>query len=49
MIRQTALGYGAVKAIDAVPMHRLGTQALRADPRLLLCDSPDCLFCRAYQ
>jgi hypothetical protein len=48
VIRKTKLGYGDVKAIDAVPMYDLGMKALKADPRLMLCDSPECLFCKTY-
>ena len=43
------VSYGAIKAIDAVPMYALGMAALRADPNLMLCDSPECLFCRDSQ
>jgi aminoglycoside 3-N-acetyltransferase len=44
-IRQTKLGWGAIKAVDAAQMYSLGMQALQDDPNLLLCDSPECLFC----
>ncbi|NQU09389.1 hypothetical protein HQ590_01245, partial [bacterium] len=49
VIRSAALGYGVIKAADAVPMHALGVKALRAAPDLMLCASPDCLFCRNYR
>lgn len=48
-IRPATLGLGQVKTIDAVQMYDLGMAALKTDPNLMLCDSPDCIFCRTYK
>jgi aminoglycoside N3'-acetyltransferase len=40
---------GQIHAIDAAQMHALGTKAVQQDPKILLCDSPTCLFCHKYR
>ncbi|HVF10776.1 MAG TPA: AAC(3) family N-acetyltransferase [Abditibacteriaceae bacterium] len=46
VIQEATLGIGQIKLIEAKPMYDLGMAALMDDPRLMLCDSSDCLFCR---
>jgi hypothetical protein len=45
-IRSARLGLGEVRLIEAAPMYELGLAAVKADPRLPLCDKADCLYCR---
>lgn len=47
-IRETPLGMDYVRTIAATDFYRFGIKALKADRRILLCDAPDCLFCRSY-
>lgn len=47
-IRSATLGLGQVRSIDAVQMYDLGMAALKADPNLLLCENPECAFCRTH-
>ena len=49
VIRKTTLGYGAIQAIHAGSMYALGIKALRDDPHILLCENPECLFCRKHR
>lgn len=48
VIRKVTLGFGEIKVIEARQMYDLGVEALKDDPRLLLCDNDECLFCRKY-
>jgi len=45
-VASTGVGLGEILQIDAAEFEQKGLSALRSDPGLLLCDSPDCLFCR---
>ena len=47
-IRSAALGLGQIKLIDSAQMYELGMAALKSDPNLLLCDNPECVFCRTH-
>lgn len=47
-IRVAPLGLGKIKVIEASQMYELGMAALKSDPWLMLCDDPECLFCRTY-
>jgi aminoglycoside N3'-acetyltransferase len=48
LIRWATLGLGRIKTIEVRPMYDLGMAALQDDPWLMLCDSRECVFCRAY-
>ncbi len=49
VITKAGLGFGEIKVIDAKQMHDLGIEALKEDPRLLLCDDRECRFCSKYK
>ena len=45
-ISEVSLGYGKLQLIDLRQLFDIGMELLKKDPRILLCDDPDCLFCR---
>jgi len=45
-VSSACVGLGEVLLVGAAEFERLGLEALRADPTILLCDAEDCLFCR---
>ncbi|MBQ9501235.1 MAG: DUF4910 domain-containing protein [Lentisphaeria bacterium] len=46
-IREVSLGIGKLRLIDLEQLFGIGTALLKEDPRILLCDDPDCAFCRS--
>jgi aminoglycoside 3-N-acetyltransferase len=40
------VGLGEIRAVDAGEFARLGRDLMRKDPAILLCERPDCVFCR---
>ncbi len=44
-----ALSSGQAHVIDAAQMHALGTNALKQNPHIMLCESPTCLFCKTHR
>ena len=48
VVRRVGLGLGEVLLVDLEPLDAIGRQLLREDPRVLLCDDPDCDFCRRF-
>ena len=47
-IRTVHLGMGKLQLVNIRQLYEIGTQLLGEDPRILLCDDPNCLFCRKY-
>ena len=45
-ISEVSLGYGKLRMIDLRQLYDIGMELLKKDPRILLCDDPECLFCR---
>ena len=39
------LGYAGLHLMEADELYRIGTELLKEDPALLLCDSEKCYFC----
>lgn len=44
-IKFAPLGYAGLHLIDAAELYRIGSELLKEDPALLLCDSDKCIFC----
>ncbi len=47
-IRRARLGLGDVLLVDLEPLDAIGRKLLREDPRVFLCDDPECDFCRRF-
>ena len=47
-IRSVPLGMGKLQLIEVRPLYEIGMELLKKDHRLLLCDDPECLFCRRF-
>ena len=47
-IRSVPLGMSELQLIEVRPLYEIGMELLKQDHRLLLCDDPDCLFCRRF-
>ena len=47
-IRSAPLGMASLRVIDLRQFDEIGRRLLTRDPRMLLCDDPDCLFCRRF-
>ena len=45
-IDEVPLGYGKLQLIDLQQLYDIGMELLKKDPRILLCDDPECIFCR---
>ncbi len=45
---ETPLGLSDLKLMDIKQLYDIGCRIFEADPRVLLCDNPECLFCRKY-
>lgn len=45
-IDEVPLGYGKLQLIDLKQLYDIGMELLKNDPRILLCDDPECIFCR---
>ncbi len=44
-IKYVSLGYAGLHLIDAEQLYKIGSELLKEDPALLLCDSEKCPFC----
>lgn len=47
-IKEAVFGLGKLHLIDIRELHEIGLALLKEDKRLLLCDDPDCMFCRRF-
>ena len=47
-IRSVPLGLSQLQLIEVRPLYEIGMELLKKDRRLLLCDDPNCLFCRQF-
>lgn len=47
-IRSVTVGTGKLTLLDLNQLFEIGMKLLKKDPRILLCDNPECLFCRKY-
>ena len=47
-LKSTTLGMSQVQVIDCKQLYEIGMQLQKEDPRVLLCDNPECLFCRRF-
>ena len=48
-IRKKDLGPGTVKVMELEQLERIGTELVKEDPLIFLCDSPECLSCRRLE
>ena len=48
-LKRVKLGMGELMVLDIPQLYAIGTAVIREDPKVLLCDDPDCLFCRRYR
>ncbi len=48
VIHRVRLGLGQVLLLDLGQLEAIGRRLLHEDPRVLLCDDPDCEFCRQF-
>ncbi|MBO4344793.1 MAG: DUF4910 domain-containing protein [Victivallales bacterium] len=46
--KSAPLGMAQLEVIDCRQLYEIGMQLQKEDPRVLLCDNPDCLFCRRF-
>ena len=44
-INSGRLGLGELRLMETKELFDIGKELLRADPRILLCDNPECVFC----
>ena len=47
-IAEVPFGMNCINVIDMKSLYSIGMELLKADPRILLCDDPDCLYCREF-
>ncbi|HOG49383.1 MAG TPA: AAC(3) family N-acetyltransferase, partial [Lentisphaeria bacterium] len=47
-VRRASLGLGEVLLVDLAPLDAIGRKLIQEDPRVLLCDDPECEFCRQF-
>ena len=47
-IAEVPFGMGRIHVIDLQDFHTIGMKLMKEDPRILLCDDPNCLFCRDF-
>jgi len=47
-LRKQKFGTGMVKLLELQEMYRIGMKLVEDDPRVLLCDNPDCGFCSRF-
>ena len=47
-ISEVPFGMGKIQMIDLKSFYEIGMKLMREDPRVLLCDNPDCQFCREF-
>lgn len=48
-MKQSSLGCGTIRLLDAENFYAIGMKLLAQDPNILLCDSEECPFCRKYK
>jgi len=48
-LRKAKLGMGELMLLDIPQLYSIGMAVIKEDPKVLLCDKPDCLFCRQYR
>jgi len=49
VIREEPFGMGKIQMIDLKEFYEVGMRLWREDPRILLCDDPECFFCRQFK
>jgi len=47
-IRTAALGAGKATVMELRQLYEIGMRLIKEDPRVLLCDDPDCQFCSKF-
>jgi len=47
-IAEVPFGMDRIQVIELKPFYDIGMHLMKADPRVLLCDDPGCMFCREY-
>jgi len=47
-IRTAALGAGKATVMELRQLYDIGMRLIKDDPRILLCDDPDCQFCSKF-
>ena len=47
-VESVELGMGKLMLVDIRQLYDIGMKLIAEDPRVLLCDDPDCLFCRRF-
>lgn len=48
VIHEIPFGMGKIQMIDLKEFYTVGMRLWRDDPRILLCDDPECVFCRQF-
>jgi aminoglycoside 3-N-acetyltransferase len=48
-LKRRKFGMGEMMLLDIRQLNDVGTAVIAEDPKVLLCDKPDCLFCRKYR
>ena len=48
-LERVKFGMGELMALDIRQLYEIGMAVIKDDPKVLLCDDPDCLFCRQYR
>lgn len=48
-LKRVKFGMGELMALDLKQLYEIGMAVIKNDPKVLLCDDPDCLFCRSYR
>ncbi len=47
-VRKETLGLGQLQLMELSELFDIGSGLVREDPRIFLCDDPECLFCASY-
>ena len=47
-IAEVPFGMSKIQVIDLKEFYSIGLKLMQEDPRILLCDNPDCCFCREF-
>ncbi len=47
-IHEIPFGMGKIQMIDLQNFYEIGMKLWKKDPRILLCDDPECVFCRQF-
>ena len=48
-LKRVKLGMGELMLLDIPQLYEIGMAVIKDDSKVLLCDRPDCLFCRKYR